>query len=246
MIESRGRGRLGVLTPFTNTNLEPDLLLMRPAGISLHVARIGGYEFDAIPDEQQMQAMGGAELDEPLRLLVGARPDVVLYGCTSATLTLGPDFDRGLAARIKRVADVETVTAAGALSHALKTLGVTRIGYASPYVPAINDLAERFLADFGVRMVKRSEVAETLGNVGQGALTPEDVFELGLRADCAQAEAIVLSCTDMRSVEAIARLEARISKPVISSNQAMQFQALQHLGVPDRIEGYGRLLERPR
>lgn len=246
VIDSRGRARFGVLVPFTNTNLEPDMALMRPRGVSLHFARMGGYELDEVPDEKQMQAMGAAELDEPLRLLTGARPDIVLYGCTSATLTLGPDFDRSLAERIKREVGAETVTAAGALVHALKTLGATRIGYASPYVPAINDLAVTFFADLGVRTVNRSEVAETLDNEGQGALTPDDVFELGLRADCAEADAIVLSCTDMRSIEAIARLEARIGKPVISSNQAMQFQALQHLGVKDRVDGFGGLLERAR
>ena len=246
MNTSRGRARLGVLVPFTNTNLEPDLTLMAPSGISLHVARMGGYDEDQIPDETQMHDLGATDLDEPLRLLMGAKPDVVLYGCTSATLTHGPEFDRDLANRISASSGAKTVTAAGALVHALSTLGARRIGFASPYVPAINDLAIGFLAKLRIETVQRSEVADTLDNEGQGALDPDAVFELGRAADHPDAEALVLSCTDMRSVEALARLEDAVGKPVISSNQSLLFQALHLLDIAEPISGYGHLLERKR
>ncbi len=246
MTESRGRARFGVLVPFTNTNLEPDMTLLRPAGVSLHFARMGGYDEDEIPDAEQMHGLGAADLEEPLRLLQGVRPDVILYGCTSATLTHGVAFDRGLAARIRADRGARTVTAAGALVHALRTLGVDRIGFASPYVAAINDLAVGFMAEAGVETVMRSEVDATLDNHGQGAMDPQAVFELGLAADHPRAGAIVLSCTDMRSLETLARLEDALGKPVVSSNQAMAFQAMQLAGIGEPVRGYGQLLERGR
>ncbi len=246
MSGSRGRARFGILVPFTNSNLEPDMGLMRPDGISLHFARMGGYDEDEVPDENQMHRMGKVELDEPLQLLMGVKPDIIFYGCTSATLTHGQAFDRELALKIKRDSGAETVTAAGALAHALGVMGVRRIGFASPYVPAINDLAVNFLAETGVETVCRAEVEERLDNQGQGALGPDEVFELGLRADHEQAEALVMSCTDMRSVEVLARLEAALGKPVISSNQAMLFAALERLGIDEPVTGYGQLLERGR
>ncbi len=246
MTASRGRARLGVLVPFTNTNLEPDMALLRPDGVSLHFARLGGYDQDEIPDAAQMHGLGASDLDEPLRLLEGVRPDVILYGCTSATLTHGPAFDRALAARIKQQSGAATVTAAGALVHGLRTLGARHIGFASPYVAGINDLAIRFLADEGIDVVCRSEVTETLDNHGQGEMSPEAVMELGAAADHPEAEVIVLSCTDMRSVEAIAALEARLGKPVITSNQAMALCAMQVAGIAEPLQGYGQLLERPR
>ena len=112
MNTSRGRARFGVLVPFTNTNLEPDMALMRPGGVSLHFARMGGYDEDEIPMNPDAR-IGAADLDEPLHLLMGAKPDVVFYGCTSATLTHGPEFDRQLAARISADSGAKTVTAAG-------------------------------------------------------------------------------------------------------------------------------------
>ncbi len=145
MTNRRG-SRIGVLVPFTNTNLEPDMMMLAPLGVSLHFTRIGGYDEDEIPDENQMAGLGASSLDEPLHLL-------------------------------------------------------------------------------------------------QGALMPDAVYELGLRADSPDADAIVLSCTDMRSVEVIDRLERTLGKPVVTSNQAMMFQSLQLLGATDPPSGFGKLFE---
>ena len=237
--------RVGVLVPFTNTNLEPDLAMMLPEGYTLHSARMGGYDADEIPDAGQMQGLGASDgLDGELRLLLGVRPDEVLYGCTSATLAHGQGFDRDLATKIKVASGAVTVTAAGALVGALRALGVRRIGFASPYVAALNDDALGFLADEGFETVGRGEVAEALSNDGQGLLTPDDAFALGMQADAPEAEAIVLSCTDLRAAEAIARLEKATGKPVITSNQAMVFAMLRALGWSGAVPGFGRLLER--
>ncbi len=241
---SRGRARFGVLVPFTNSNLEPDFTLLRPEGVSLHFARMGGYDRDEIPDEVQMQGLGAADMGPELEMIAGVRPDVVFYGCTSATLTHGTGFDRELAARIRRDTGAATVTAAGALVHALQAVGARRIGFASPYVPAINDMAIEFLGSEGIKTVARSELDEALDNDGQGALTPKRVFDLGRAADHPEAGAVVLSCTDMRSVETLEALERALGKPVISSNQAMMLQGMQMAGIADKVPGYGALLER--
>ena len=244
MHNSRGRARFGVLVPFTNSNLEPDMALLRPDGVSMHFARMGGYDADEIPDEAQMQGLGAADLEEPLALLSGVKPDVILYGCTSATLTHGPEFDRALTAKIKQDSGAQTVTAAGSLVQALQAIGAKTIGFASPYVPNINDMAIDFLARSGIKTIARSEVQETLNNDGQGGLPPDRVYELGCGAEHKNADAIVLSCTDMRSVEVIDALEERLGKPVVTSNQAMLFTCLQKLQMTDVIDGYGSLLRR--
>lgn len=242
---SRGKARIGVFVPFTNTNLEADLALMQPEGISFHYARLGGYEADEIPDSDQMAGLGMTDLDEPLRLLFGAKPDVILYGCTSATLAIGPEFDRELAERISVQSNAQTVTAAGSLVHGLKSIGATRIGFASPYVETLNNQAIAFLGKYDIETVSRKDVPGTLGNYGQGALQPEDILQLGLEADSQDAQAIVLSCTDMRAVEIIGELEQRTGKPVITSNQAMLFEALGRLGIASYPGGFGRLFNGP-
>ncbi len=241
-ISNRGVGRIGVLVPFTNTNLEPDIALLAPRGVSIHAARLGGYDVDEIPDAEQMAGLGASDIEEPLRLIAGVRPDVVLYGCTSATLSHGVAFDRDLSAKVAAMSGAKTVTAAGALVAALSMLGLKKIAFASPYVASLNDLAVGFLADSGFETVSRADYPVALGNYGQGELTPDAVFDLGVQANSDDAEALVLSCTDMRSVETIARLEAATGKPVITSNQAMMRVALDHLELSCVMPDCGRLL----
>ena len=240
---SRGRARIGVLVPFTNVNLESDLGLLRPDGVSFHFTRIGGYDVDKIPDAGQMAELGATPLDEPLALLVGVRPDLIMYGCTSATLSHGTEFDRALAVQIKKLSGAETVTAAGALVYAVTAFGAKSIAFGSPYTSDINDAALIFLKNSGFDIVSSAAVDEDLGNYGQAELTPDDVFDLGLQADHKDAEVLVLSCTEMRSVEAIERLEAALNKPVVTSNQAMMYQASCILGLPMEQQTFGQLFK---
>ncbi len=240
---SRGVARIGVVVPVSNTNLEPDLDLLRPPGVSLHYMRAGGYDLDAVPDSDQMRTFALASLDAVIDALKATRPDVVLYGCTSATLSHGPAFDRSFCAEIERRAGVPAVTAAGAVVEALADLGVRRIGFCSPYVERLNEEAGEFLNRSGFEVVNLAYVGEALGNYAQGALSPAAVYALGLRADHDAAEAVVLSCTDMRAVEIISELEAAIGKPVVTSNQALIHAAMKRLRLEPGRAGGGRLLE---
>jgi len=235
--------RIGVLVPFTNTNLEPDMMRMCPRGVSVHFTRIGGYPVDEIPASDQMQGMGEADISGALQLIAGVRPDVVLYGCTSATLTHGLDFDRDLAGRIKTAAGARAITAAGAMLAALRELGASKVGFASPYVGEVNTQAIRFLTDAGIEVVKYADVGKALSNHEQGALTPDDVINLAVRADCEDAQAIVMACTDLRAVEAIRTIEAKLDKPVVTVNQAMIFSVVRELLPNAVVLKFGRLFD---
>ena len=228
---TRGRARIGVVVPFSNTNLEPDLMMLCPPGITIHVARTGGYDVDAIPDEHQMRRYSETPFEEAVDSLRACRPDVMLYGCTSATLARGPGFDADLRRRIESRAATPVVSAASAVVEALEDLGVERIAFSSPYVSSLNDCAVSFIEAFGIRCVGRADTATPLGNDEVAALTPKDVMALAREADREQAEAIVLSCTDMRAAEAVPAIEASLGKPVVTSNQAMMYAALKRLGV---------------
>jgi maleate cis-trans isomerase len=241
MAKTKRHIRLGILVPFTNTNLEPDMLRLLPSNISAHFTRIGGYAMDEVPASSQMQEMGKANIDDALQLIAGVRPDLVLYGCTSATLTHGLGFDRVLVDQIKLLTGAKAITAAGALITALQAINATKIGFASPYVGDVNDQAVRFLSDAGFETAKRADIGHALSSHGQGALTPDDVFDLAVRADHPDVDAIVMACTDLRAVEAIARIENALGKPVITSNQAMVFAALKAFGLQQNAKPYGQL-----
>ena len=82
-----------------------------------------------------------------------------------------------------------------------------------------------------------------LGNYGQGELSPDEVAELACRADHPDTQALILSCTDMRSVEVIERMESRLGKAVITSNQAMMFCLMRTLGLEHQDNCPGQLFD---
>ncbi|WP_171229392.1 Asp/Glu racemase [Ruegeria sp. HKCCA4008] len=243
MTETRTAAKIGVLVPFTNTNLEPDMEMLRPPNTTIHFQRMGGYDVDEIPGSDQMAGLGASDISHDLRMISGVRPDVVLYGCTSATLTHGPSFDAELAQQIKSESGALSLTAAGSLIAAIKALGATKVGFSSPYLGEINAQAMDFMAQNGIETVRCADVGRKLGNYGQGELTPDEVYELACQADHPQAQAIILSCTDMRSVEAVDRIEATLGKPVVTSNQAMMFCLMRALNLPRHDALPGRLFD---
>jgi maleate cis-trans isomerase len=239
----RGR-KIGVLVPYTNVNLEPDMIMMCPEGCTMHFERLADYDIDEIPGSDQMARLGASDIAETLRLIAGVRPAAVLCGCTSATLTHGTAFDQDLARTIKDRSGAISLTAAGTLVRAIRALGASRVGFSSPYLGEINDQAVAFLADEGIETVTRADIGRALGNYGQGELTPDEVIALALKVDRPDVEAIVLSCTDMRAAEAVDRIEAATGKPVVTSNQAMVFALCQELALPRPGGAPGRLFDR--
>lgn len=237
--DSRGRARIGVVVPVTNTNLEPDMTMMRPKGVSIHFARSGGYDVDAIPDEKQMQNYSDAPYEEVVDSLKNCRSDIILYGCTSATLAQGPTFDEKFRTLIEARTSIPTVTAASSLIEALTDLDIKKFAFTSPYVTSLNDHAVSFIESYGMTCVGRFDTPTALSNNAMAGITPEQVLEMAVAVNNNDAEAIVLSCTDMRATEAIEAIEQRLGKPVITSNQAMMHAALKRLSISHRNSTIG-------
>ena len=59
--------------------------------------------------------------------------------------------------------------------------------------------------------------------------------------DHKDAEAVFISCTALRAVEVLDQIEKRISKYVISSNQAIIWDCLRSVNINNTISGYGKL-----
>ena len=57
---SRGVARLGIVVPVSNTNLEPDMVMLRPDGVSLHFARAGGRDRDTEREPGPREGRSGA------------------------------------------------------------------------------------------------------------------------------------------------------------------------------------------
>ena len=224
--------RIGLIVPSSNTNVEPDFVLLAPKGVTVHSVRSGGYDVTAVPDSDEMRQYVRQSLDPILQDLMGGRMDIIAYGCTSATLSDGPDFDAEFCQQLQEKTGKPAVTTAGALVEAIQAIGAKRVAFTSPYVKLLSREAVVYLEQSGINVVNEIVFEQELTSLQQNALTPQDAYNMAQKADHPQAEAIVISCTDYRAVEAIPFIEEALGKPVITSNQALMYACLQRLNVP--------------
>ena len=228
-IADRRRRRLGIIVPASNTNAEPDCQLLTPPGLTLHVTRSGGYDIEAIPDSAEMRRFARQSLNQQLQLLVDARVELIAYACTSATLSDGPDFDAEFCAEITAKSGLPAVTTAGALIEAMRALDARRVAFTSPYVARLAEESVEFIRQCGIEVVSQLGFEQELSSLEQNRLTPEDAYRMGLAADHADADLLVISCTDYRALEAVPALERALGKPVVTSNSALMYACLQRL-----------------
>ncbi|GAB4392836.1 MAG: aspartate/glutamate racemase family protein [Kiloniellaceae bacterium] len=220
----------------------PGLLTSPDAGeaVRLHVSRVPSAH-QVTPET--LAAME-AELPAAVALLPEeARFDVIGYACTSGAKVIGEEKVAGIIRALRPgVAVSNPLTAAKA---ALKALKVRRLGFVTPYVAAVSSVLRDDLesAGFEIGSFGSFEVAVE-GIVAR--MTPQSVLEaivqVGSQGDCG---AVFAACTNLRAAGVIAEAEARLGKPVISSNQALAWHMLRLAGIATPWPGRGRLFTRP-
>ena len=208
--------RVGLLVPSSNTVMEPDLWRALPPGATLHTGRM--YLEDTTPEGENRM------LDEhvipPARDLATARPDLIVFGCTSAGALRGNDYDAELCRRISDLSGVPTVSVIASVRRSIAASGARRVAVVTPYVDALNQRIKESVEADGV------EVAAIAGlgisdNFEIAAVPGEEIVDFaerslrGLDVDLA-----FVSCTNFPAVRVLPELERRLGLPVVTSNQA--------------------------
>jgi maleate isomerase len=213
--------------------MEPDLWRALPPGATLHTARM--YLEDTTPQGESRM------LDEhvlpPARDLATARPDLIVFGCTSAGALRGNHYDAELCRRISDLSGVPTVSVIASVRGAIAASGARRVGVVTPYVDALNQRIKESIEADGV------EVAGIAGlgisdNFEIATVPVEEILDFagrtlrGLAIDLA-----FVSCTNFPAVEALPELERRLSLPVVTSNQAAIAAVLAFLDAAPARQG---------
>ena len=228
--------RIGVLIPPMNVSMEQDMNSLVPDGVTVHFTRL--YRKQAVTSVADLQEMLDG-LEEDVKRLSFTRPHVIVYGCTSGS-SLEPRQDQDIARRIEDASGVPAIATAGAVVEALQALSIRRVAVATPYIDEINEREMAFLVDYGFEPV--SLEALRLGNSYDiPDVTQEEIHRLALSADRPDAEAVFISCTNLRTAPLVESLERELGKPVITSNQASTWAALRRVGVAEPMPGGGRL-----
>jgi len=235
LVDLLTRFRLGLLVPSSNTTMEREFRVMLPGEVTVHVARMRLREVVVT----ELVSMEKETEDEALKL-ADANVDVIGFGCTSGSLTRGLDHDKKIVQRIEKATRKPAVATAGAVVDALRSLGLSKISVATPYTEEINRLERRFLEQNGFFTNGMAGLGFT-DNLKIAELKPETVFNLARKVDSAKAEGVFISCTNMPTIEVVAKLERTLRKPVVSSNTATLWAMLKKIEYSMQTEKYGKL-----
>jgi maleate cis-trans isomerase len=231
------RGRIGLLVPSVNTVVEPEGLDLLPYGFAVYATRMRNSRSDA-DDMAQMCAHVDRGVDE----LLSAKVDVIAFACTAGSFFEGAGGEEALRDRLRGGSQIEAVTTAGAVAGALRALDAQRVAMVTPYIPELNNLEVKFLQDWGFDVVSQAGMS-ILTAFDIGVVPLEETYRFAREHVGEGADALFISCTNLRTMDVIQALEDDLGIPVVTSNQATYWQCLRALGHTASISGYGRLFE---
>lgn len=239
------RARIGRINPSPETVGDEEWRRLMPEGVIVVSTRM----FIERVDPEGLTAMV-TNVERAARELATARPNVILMAGTAGAFNGGLNFDAELSRRIKEASGgTPATTTMTAVLEALHALRISKVAVATSYIPAVDQALATVLRGSGVA-VDTIGGMNILKSIDMGDVQPDETYRFARAVfqSAPQADGYFISCGNLRSLEAIARLEREFGKPVITSNQAGLWHALKLAGVeadgPARQIG-GRLFDTP-
>jgi arylmalonate decarboxylase len=229
---------LGLIFPPLNYPIPPDAKLLYPSGVRFLSDGVGlsggmtieGYE-EAIP-----RAVPAAE-----RLAKQGAKAISFFG-SSITFYKGAKFNEELMQRITKATGLPATTQSNGLVDGLRVANAKRVAVATAYTDIVTERLKIFLQEHGFEVT----FAKGLGfeRIPQGAATHEILYKLGsdAYANSKKADALVVSCGALKTIDLIVPLEDEIKVPVVSSTPHGLMNGVRLMGVSPRAKGYGMVL----
>jgi len=231
-----GRVRIGLIALASDHAIEDELRLFLPHELArIATTRIANADrYDAAT-----LAANAAEFEAAAALLLPAgRLQVLAYGCTSGTVSIGEaEVRRRLQALRPGTEATTPITAAKA---ALGALGARRVALLTPYPPELHGMVVQHLRQHGFSLTDERGLGVD-SDAGITSIPERTLLEASLALRREGAEAVFLSCTALLTAGLIETLEAKLGLPVVTSNQALAWHALRLAGSKATVPGRGTL-----
>ena len=231
--------RIGMLTPSSNTVLEPVTyeMLRDVPDVTAHFARFRVTEI-GLGSAARGQFDVGPILDAA-ELLAQAKCEVIVWNGTSASW-LGFERDEALIAEIEARTGIRAATCVLGYRELLRRQGIKRVGLVTPYT---DDVQARIAAvwggeGFAVATERHTGLADNFSFAGVSEADVERMVREVVLEGC---EAAVILCTNMRGASVAARVEAELGVPVFDSVAVGLWAGLLAAGVSrEGLRRWGR------
>lgn len=233
--------RIGMLTPSSNTVLEPfTAKLMEPLfpDVSAHFARFRVTKI-ALDDAANKQ-FSLAPILNAAELLSDAQCDVIAWNGTSASW-LGFDTDEALCTEITSRTGIKATSAVLGFNRILKKLSVKKLGLVTPYT---RDVQARIIDNYkahGIEVVGEQHSGLT-DNFSFANVSEQTIADMCIRVAQAKPDAIAIVCTNARGTFCAPALEDRLGIPVLDSVSFTLWACLDALNIPmARLSKFGSM-----
>ena len=136
----------------------------------------------------------------------------------------------------------KVTTPSTAAINALNKLNIKNLSIFTPYSKKLNDEVVEYFKKEGFNITSNSyfdiESDYDIGKVDQNHL-----YDVLSKVDLNDADALFVSCTALPVLPIIEKLEKKLNKIVLSSNQALIWDTLEEIGKNESIEGFGSLFK---
>ena len=229
---------LGLIFPPANRRIPEEGLIMYPSavrfigmGLGLETMTPEGYDkvIDRIAPAAEQLAADGAQA-------------ITLMG-TSLTFYKGAAFNERLTETIRDATGLPATTMSTAVIEGLRAVGARRLAVATAYADVVNARLRAFLAESGFEvLVLQGLNIEKVADVDYVTQDSLLEFSAGVRAQAPEADAMLVSCGGLRTLEIIRPLEERCKLPVVSSTPHALRAGVRLLGLSGQVPGFGTLL----
>ncbi len=238
------RLKLGVITPASNTIVQPEYDAMRVRGVTNQIMRVVIPDSPVGSDQEFAEMMGAVRLsiEAAIDAILACSPGAIAMAMSAETFWDGTLDANALRAHLESRAHVKVILGAQACLAAIQRYGgVRRIALITPYMPAGDAQVRRSFTDSGF------EVVNLLGLKSNSPLLmahepPERLRRAVREVDDPSVELILQVGTNLAFTRIAAEAEAWLGKPVLAVNTCTYWHALRSLGIDDKIEGFGSLL----
>ena len=228
--------RIGLIALATDFMIEKDFIsVTKNMEIDLFVNRIHCYS--PLTSENLIK-MSNTVTEVSKDILPDEKLDCVVYGCTSGTIAAGYDSIKKKIELAKPEAKVTTPSTAA--SNALKKLNISKVAIFTPYSKKLNDEVVDYFKkeDFIVTSNSYFDISID-GDIAK--IDPDYLYEVISNMDLGDAEAVFISCTNLPALSIVDKLEKKLNKIVLCSNQVLIWDTLQNIGKNNSILGFGKL-----
>ena len=233
---SKSNPRIGLITLGSDFRIEKDFNnVIYGRDINLYVNRIHCYN----PLTNETLAKMVDDITEVTKdVLPDQKIDCVAYGCTSGTVVAGYDSIKEKVNLAKPEAKVTTPITS--TIKALNMLGINKISVFTPYTKTINDSVANYFKKENIT-INSLTYFDIDSDLDIGKVDEDHLFDVLSKIDLADSEALFVSCTALPVLSIINKLEKKLNKIVLSSNQTLIWDSLNAINYKDKIDGFGKL-----